>query len=379
MWSPVVWAIPLLAGQAAAWTTSREAEVKKSLAEDERTLIAFVVPDAEASTTLLPEWEAVQHTGTTRLAIDCTRDAELCREFDVVSFPTIRLYRRDGAMVRYRGDRRATAIVSFVERILRPMMTNVSGDDLASFSTIDDIVFIASLGEEKELLGWYTETAEKLHDRYTFGLVSGAQPPAQFRCHNHIEETELSISDLNLVDPLREFVSACTEPLIQELTSKRNLKLTRHEKYLAYYFSNDRAELNKYRIRMMSVAQRFKDHEPGIVLVTFNSDEWPTSGLGISGKVGFAMYDLSTKLAYPYAGELVPDIVGDFIQSVVDNKVQPWDGKHEGQESSYQSTEPEATAGSSEAEVTAGSSEAEPTAASSESATTDGSDSRDEL
>lgn len=43
----------------------------------------------------------------TVLAVDCSSNSKLCGDFDVVSFPTIRLHRKDGTVERYRGPRRA--------------------------------------------------------------------------------------------------------------------------------------------------------------------------------------------------------------------------------------------------------------------------------
>jgi protein disulfide-isomerase A1 len=55
------------------------------------------------------EWSAVQSAAEadTLLAVDCSVNAKICREFDVASFPTIRLHQKDGTVERYRGSRKA--------------------------------------------------------------------------------------------------------------------------------------------------------------------------------------------------------------------------------------------------------------------------------
>lgn len=40
------------------------------------------------------------------ISFDCETNLKKCRELDVVSFPTIRVYHRDGRMDRYRGRRK---------------------------------------------------------------------------------------------------------------------------------------------------------------------------------------------------------------------------------------------------------------------------------
>jgi len=65
--------------------------------------------ESDASQALAPEWEAVQKAAKdpNMLSLDCAISPELCRELDIASYPAIRLYHRDGKMVRHRGERRA--------------------------------------------------------------------------------------------------------------------------------------------------------------------------------------------------------------------------------------------------------------------------------
>lgn len=64
---------------------------------------------SESYANLEREWASVQSEAGkgTVLAIDCSNHAKLCRDLDIVSFPTIRLHQKDGTFERYRGPRRA--------------------------------------------------------------------------------------------------------------------------------------------------------------------------------------------------------------------------------------------------------------------------------
>lgn len=55
------------------------------------------------------EWSTVKSLAEadTLLTVDCSKTAKLCREYDIVSFPTIRLHQNDGTFERYRGQRKA--------------------------------------------------------------------------------------------------------------------------------------------------------------------------------------------------------------------------------------------------------------------------------
>ena len=52
------------------------------------------------------------------VSFDCRAHAKMCGELDVVSFPSIRLYHRDGRMDRYRGSRKAREYERFRSQCL---------------------------------------------------------------------------------------------------------------------------------------------------------------------------------------------------------------------------------------------------------------------
>lgn len=45
------------------------------------------------------------------VSLDCAAHQQYCHESDIVSFPTIRLYHKDGHFDRYRGPRKAKEYV----------------------------------------------------------------------------------------------------------------------------------------------------------------------------------------------------------------------------------------------------------------------------
>lgn len=55
------------------------------------------------------EWKSVERDLTDAISIDCSEATSLCAELDVISYPTIRLYKTnpEASMIRYRGARRA--------------------------------------------------------------------------------------------------------------------------------------------------------------------------------------------------------------------------------------------------------------------------------
>lgn len=64
-----------------------------------------------ASKTLEPEWLSVAATEKALVSIDCSEEKQLCRDYDVASYPALRFFDGHGTMTRYRGPRTAASYV----------------------------------------------------------------------------------------------------------------------------------------------------------------------------------------------------------------------------------------------------------------------------
>ena len=55
-----------------------------------------------------PEWSSVvAQKEDVLLSIDCTLEAQLCDDFNVISYPAVRYFDGRGVMAPYRGPRKA--------------------------------------------------------------------------------------------------------------------------------------------------------------------------------------------------------------------------------------------------------------------------------
>lgn len=71
----------------------------------------------DESQALEKEWLATQKAekDPNIVSFDCAENLKFCKDLDVNSFPTIRVYHRDGRMDRFRGERKAKRSVdSFI-------------------------------------------------------------------------------------------------------------------------------------------------------------------------------------------------------------------------------------------------------------------------
>lgn len=115
-----------------------------------------------------------------------------------------------------------------MRRISRPAVTELTGETINAFSTIDDVVFIAQLhsSDETILRDQFSTTANWYRDRYSFGLSGAAKGTGGVHCYNSAEEYQLTTTVAELdqrVNALDEFIKNCTVPVIPQLTVRNEM------------------------------------------------------------------------------------------------------------------------------------------------------------
>jgi protein disulfide-isomerase A1 len=118
-------------------------------------------------------------------------------------------------------------IAQFLERMDRPIVTDLTSQALPTFSTIDDIVVIAQMHpEDKAFLGHFHEVAGDFRDRYTFAisnLPQGSSSTNRVLCRNNLDDIEHLSGDLDRVGALEELIEKCATPLILPLTRRNEM------------------------------------------------------------------------------------------------------------------------------------------------------------
>ncbi|KAL6804593.1 hypothetical protein GGI42DRAFT_352683 [Trichoderma sp. SZMC 28013] len=303
-------------------------EVKKYLAENEYTLLAFVAPNLQTSKSFLKEWQTVQKSVSSAAVIDCLSAATLCQELDVVSFPAIRLYKKDGPTIRYRGPRRAAAIEAFVKRALRPSVQDVDGKKLDEFILSDDIVFLLQLQDEDKILeARFRDFAQEYSDRYSFGITTAkSDRPDGVWCRNSIDQRENDAQDLDDPNSLKNFLKICTAELIPQLTRRNEMAHLSSGRSLVYYLSNSEEGRETYTKALKQVAGRYAEF---LQFVTVDSNEYPdmARNLGVRSSGGLAVQNIHNGQVFPFRGDASsPDAIDQFIVAISEGRAQPWDG-----------------------------------------------------
>lgn len=124
---------------------------------------------------------------------------------------------------------------AFVERARRPIVSTLTYQNVTSFHSVDDAVFIAYIptkGDYTDLYGYFTNLAVQYHHSYSFGILAdeGLEIP-QVTCYLPDEDEPRGLGQPYNPSRLELFVRGMTEPPVGQLTVRNELK------YLKVYLS----------------------------------------------------------------------------------------------------------------------------------------------
>ncbi|KAK0612783.1 protein disulfide-isomerase [Bombardia bombarda] len=340
-----IWALMLLgAWEAVAWSHVSDTKLQEALDSSAYTLVAFVMPSHDASKALEPEWLSLEKTEKDEniVSLDCAAQPKFCRDLDVLSYPAIRLYHRDGRMNRYRGERKARDIGTFLHRVLHPAILPANEHTLGTMTLLDDIVIVGHIHpDDDDLYDRFTRLAKQYHDRYSFIMSSAPaadQPKSAqtslLACYSNLDDTKFTTSETATVHALDEFIKLCAEPLIPELTRRNEGHYAQTGKSILHYFTATTDSKDRFRDEMRPLAKKYAEF---LHVAITDSAEYPDMpamvGLKPGTKTGMALENTNTGEMFPYtkgAKTISAKSVEDFLDRIIDGKVKPWSGGRDG-------------------------------------------------
>lgn len=115
--------------------------------------------------------------------------------------------------------------MAFLRRALRPVLTTLTLKDSLTFSSADDVVFVAHLAPGDDgLRERFAALARQYRDRYTFAVGPQANRESVIECFNNPDGERHSTKSMEAVESLEGLVRACATPLIGELTRRNELE-----------------------------------------------------------------------------------------------------------------------------------------------------------
>ena len=158
--------------------------------------------------------------------VDCTEQQDLCQEYGVEGYPTLKVFRGPENPQPYSGARKADAITSYMTKQSLPAVSLLqTAEALEEFKTADKVVLVAyHTADDKSSNATFTEVAESLRDTYLFGATSdaalaeaeGVKQPAVV-LYKTYDEGKVVFEEGLAKEKIEEWIKTAATPLIGEV------------------------------------------------------------------------------------------------------------------------------------------------------------------
>ncbi|KFH44499.1 Protein disulfide-isomerase-like protein [Hapsidospora chrysogenum ATCC 11550] len=301
-------------------------------------LAEFFAPWCGHCKALAPEYEEAATSlkeKDIRLAkVDCTEEADLCKEYGVEGYPTLKVFRGLDNIAPYTGQRKAPAITSYMVKQSLPAVSVLDKDTLGDFKTADKVVLVAYISaDDKASNETYTKVAEELRDSYLFGGVNdpavaeaeGVKAPA-IVLYKTFDEGKNIFTDKFDEDAIRSFANKAATPLIGEIGPDTYAGYMTAGIPLAYIFAETPEERTELGNAVRPIAEKYKGK---INFATIDAKAYGAHAGNLNLKTDkfpcFAFQDIEKNQKFPFDqdSEITHDAIAKFAEDFMAGKIEP--------------------------------------------------------
>ena len=246
----------------------------------------------------------------------------------------------------------AIRLLHFVARLRRPVVSQVTAEDLNEFKKCDETVFVAFIDPtDEEAQRAYADVAQRYHEEFTFGLAaSGVETPGGMTapavvCYKAVDGDSVSFTSFDKSGELDTWVKDASRPVIGELTPHNHqrfldvglpltdylrrvlLTLVKRGWPMVYLFAPTEPERQELRKAVYKFAKNYYD---SITTVVVDPLDFP----GLMEKLGLepgvypagAVHRLATDSVYPYpkGRPYTPSAMQQWGLDVYQGRIKPW-------------------------------------------------------
>ncbi|KAN0121925.1 Thioredoxin-like domain containing protein [Hyaloscypha variabilis] len=187
---------------------------------------SHVQPWYEPCQNLEPEFEAAAEVLQKRdikcISIDCSVDNTTCIANQITSYPTIRIFHGPEKFTRYRHERKAANIISYMIRGSLPLVSEVNESNLKEILSMGTSALIAYIEEnDQESRAIFTSFAESHQNEFIYGITSDlqlassdAQETPAIILYNPLDQVTPIFQGAFEVTKLQDFTKKHATPLI---------------------------------------------------------------------------------------------------------------------------------------------------------------------
>ncbi|OAL34617.1 protein disulfide-isomerase domain [Fonsecaea nubica] len=310
---------------------------KDFISEHDLVLAEFFAPWCGHCKALAPEYEEAAATLKEKniplVKVDCTAEGDLCKDYGVEGYPTVKVFRGLDNIKPYPGARKAPAIVSYMTKQQLPAISTLSPDTLEEFKTTDKVVIVAYIAaDDKASNQTFTSLAESLRDEYIFGAsndaalakAEGIKQPA-IVLYKDFDEGKNTFTESFDEEAISKFIKTASTPLVGEVGPETYAGYMGAGIPLAYIFAETPEERSSLAEALRPVAEKYK----GVInFATIDAKAFGAHAGNLNLPTdkfpSFAIQETVKNEKYPFAGnDLSEKQIGAFVKDFVNGKLEP--------------------------------------------------------
>lgn len=312
--------------------------LKSFVEEHDLALIEFFAPWCGHCKALAPEYETAATTLKEKdiplAKVDCTEETELCQEYGVEGYPTLKVFRGTENISPYTGQRKADAIISYMTKQSLPAVSDLTAATLEEFKTADKVVLVAYFAaDDKASNETFTSVASGLRDSYLFGATSdaalaekeGVKQPALV-LYKSFDEGKDVFTEAFDKEAIEKFAKTAATPLVGEVGPETYSDYMAAGIPLAYIFAETPEERETLAKELKPLAVK---HKGAINFATIDAKAFGQHAGNLNLEVGkfpaFAIQktDKNQKFPYDQTKAITEKDIGAFVDDFVAGKVEP--------------------------------------------------------
>ncbi|KAK3337119.1 protein disulfide-isomerase precursor [Cercophora scortea] len=301
-------------------------------------LAEFYAPWCGHCKALAPEYEeaatSLKEKDIKLVKVDCTEEADLCQQYGVEGYPTLKVFRGPDNISAYKGQRKAAAITSYMIKQSLPAVSLLTKDTVEEFKKADKVVVVAYFdATDKASNDTFGQVAEKLRDNFPFGASSdaalaeaeGVSFPSVV-VYKEFDEGKSVFTEKFEVEAIEKFTKTAATPLIGEVGPDTYADYMASGLPLAYIFAETPEERKEISDKLKPVAEA----QRGVVnFATIDAKAFGAHAGNLNLKAdkfpAFAIQETVKNQKFPFDQdkEITLESIKAFVDDFVAGKVDP--------------------------------------------------------